>query len=177
MLWAQLSIYVDNRLQCEFFIGFLLWEPKQKLVIHFISGFSNSFPQAPNLSFFSLSFEVILLFLLVFFLQESFEVTLQFFGNDGFSIIIIFYVLGDFFYSHACGRVRLILTVDLTTNVYLQCCSSFLDLRSQFTQSLLNVMTSVCQGKWILALTERDRCPSFMSQLCGLLLMGISYAT
>ena len=26
VLWAQLSIYVDNRLQCELFISFLLLE-------------------------------------------------------------------------------------------------------------------------------------------------------
>ena len=45
--------------------------------------------------------------------------TLQFFGNDGFSIIITFCVLGDFFYSHAYGSVRLTSDSDLTTNVYL----------------------------------------------------------
>ena len=45
--------------------------------------------------------------------------TLQFFGNDGFSVIITFSVLGDFFYSHIYGSVRLTSNSDLTTSVYL----------------------------------------------------------
>ena len=45
--------------------------------------------------------------------------TLWFFGNDGFSVIITFCMLDDFFCSHACGSVYLISDSDLTTNVYL----------------------------------------------------------
>ena len=53
------------------------------------------------------------------FLYEVIEITLQFFDNDGFSVIIIFYVSGDFFCSHISGSVRLTSDNDLTTEVYL----------------------------------------------------------
>ena len=45
--------------------------------------------------------------------------TLQFFGNDGFSVIITFYVFGDSFYSHICGGIYMTSDSDLTTNAYL----------------------------------------------------------
>ena len=45
--------------------------------------------------------------------------TFQFFGNDGFSIIITFCVFGDSFCSQIYGSVRLISDSDLTTDVYL----------------------------------------------------------
>ena len=45
--------------------------------------------------------------------------TLQLFGNDNFSVIITFCVLGDFFCSHICGSVHLTSDSDLTTDVYL----------------------------------------------------------
>ena len=45
--------------------------------------------------------------------------TLRFFGNDGFYVIITFCVLGDFFCSHICGSVRLTSNSDLTIDVYL----------------------------------------------------------
>ena len=44
MLWAQLSIYVVSKSQCELFVGFFL---QYKLMILLISGFSNSLPQVP----------------------------------------------------------------------------------------------------------------------------------
>ena len=45
--------------------------------------------------------------------------TLQFFGNNDFSVIITFFVFTDSFYSHICGSVRLTSDSDLTTNIYL----------------------------------------------------------
>ena len=43
--------------------------------------------------------------------------TLQFFDNDGFSVIITFCVLGDFFCSHIYSSVRLTSDSDLTTDI------------------------------------------------------------
>ena len=43
--------------------------------------------------------------------------TLQFFGNDDFSVIITFCVVSDSFYSHVYGSVRLTFDSDLTTDV------------------------------------------------------------
>ena len=42
------------------------------------------------------------------------------------------------------------------------------DLRSQFTQHLIYDAAPDLSGKRVLALTERNRYPSFRSQLCGL---------
>ena len=45
--------------------------------------------------------------------------TLQFFGNDGLSVIITFCVFGDAFCNHIYGSVRLTSDSDLTIDVYL----------------------------------------------------------
>ena len=45
--------------------------------------------------------------------------TLQLFGSDGFSIIITFCMLGDFFCSHVSNRARLTSDSDLTNGVCL----------------------------------------------------------
>ena len=60
------------------------------------------------------------------------------------------------------GSVRLASDSDLTNDV---ACNVLVSLRSQFTQPLLNTVTSICLGKWVLALTERNRCLTFRSRL------------
>ena len=91
--------------------------------------------------------------------------TLQFFGNNGFFVIITFWVFGDSFCGHIYGNVRLTSDSDLNTYVYLSCCTSLLGLRLQFTQPLLNIATPICSSKVVLTLIKRDRCSTFRSQL------------
>ena len=166
------SGWIGHDVSCSLVSFLLNWSRIQWFPLSSISSDSSSLSQKSLVQVFGSDPEVPFSFLLSpFYMRESLEVTSSSLANDGFLVIITFFMFSCSFsglQSHLWQRLSGFWECADWWCLVVMLYFLIVILRSQFTQPLLYAMALDRSGKRALALTKQDRYPSSMSQLCGL---------